>query len=620
MTRRTTFSRRARLATALMLLLLSTATAALAASSSTTLPNGAQLSISIDTPADGTQFLADGAPVPVPVTGTATIGLGEPQATLVYAFDASGSTAGSGGACGTVLACEKTFFTGLNRAAIASGSVNQVGLVVFGADAVQADMTPAGGDDPLGDPADGNTPISSIVLTNANFNYQVAQYTLKNGDANGTNYAAALQEALSELTASTDAKKFMVFASDGLSNLGSLTDFDNAVAAIEATGTVVNSVAVGASSACSGGTAGDLDDVAVNGGACFTVADPNDLPDIIPSLIGSTLTKVELSVDGGTPTAVATTPPTPQPGPAMLTYSTATAGLAPGAHEICATAFGTDVTGGSGDTSTCVDVGVYDLELAPATATNELGSVNSHTVTATLEGPAGSVGGFPVTFTVGGQNAGATGTCAPADCKTDAAGLVSFTYTVPAAPSSLGLDTIIASVTLADPTGTTDTEQVTKTWEDATAPVVTCTPTTNPSGRNVPPAGSNPRSGQNPDGFYVLTASDAVDPNPAISVGDTGSSFVAGPYASGTKIKLVQAPGATPNVRPGAGVIDWQITLKGDASITVSDGSGNTSTVTCNVPPPPKSQRLQAPRKGERGWKPLSLVRRGVTDRGSVVG
>ena len=47
----------------------------------------------------------------------------------------------------------------------------------------------------------------------------------------------------------------------------------------------------------------------------------------------------------------------------------------------------------------------------------------------------------------------------------------------------------------------------------------------------------------------TLTASicsagtDAVDPNPQITVSDTASSFVAGPYASGTKIKLVQAPG-----------------------------------------------------------------------------
>ena len=91
-----------------------------------------------------------------------------------------------------------------------------------------------------------------------------------------------------------------------------------------------------------------------------------------------------------------------------------------------------------------------------------------------------------------------------------------------------------------------------------------------------------------PDGFYLLSANDAVDPNPQIRVHDTGSSFVAGPYHDGTKIKLAQAPGATPGTKPGPGVIDWKITLNGDASVTATDSSGNTTTVSCKVSPPPK--------------------------------
>jgi hypothetical protein len=561
---------------------------ALAGSDSVTLPNGAQLTVSIDSPAPDTEYLADGAPVPVPVTGTATIGVGAPQATIVYVFDASGSTAGSGGACGTVLACEQAFFTGLNDAATSGGSIAHVGLVVFGADAVQADMTPGGADDPLGAPADADTPIDSIILTNSDFDYQVGQYTIKNGLAGATDFAAALQAALGILNASSDPSKFLVFASDGVSNAGGLAAFDTAISALAATGTVANSVAIGAGSSCTGGSDGSLADITVNGGTCYAVADPNDLPDVIPNLIGSTLTDVQMSVDGGAPTSLTTVPATPQPGPASVTYSTMTAGLEPGSHEICVTAFGTDVTGGSANVTTCVTVKVYDLLLSPATATNELGSHPTHTVTATLDGPAGSVGGYLVTFSVGGQNAGASGTCVPADCRTNTSGQVTFTYSVPVAPSSLGTDTITASVTLADPTGATDTEQVTKTWVDTTPPSVTCTPTTNPSGKKVPSAGDNPRSGQNPDGFYLLTASDAVDPNPQVTVADSDSSFVAGPYASGTKIKLVQAPGVRPNTKPGAGVIDWDVTLKGDALVTATDTSGNTATVSCKVPPLPK--------------------------------
>jgi len=586
---RKTSRRRVRLSVVVLGALALTAVPAFAGSASTTLPNGAQLSVSIDSPANGTEFLADGAPVPVPVSGTATIGVGPPQATIVYVFDASGSTLGSGGACGTILACEKAFFTSLNSAAIASGSVNQIGLGIFGADSVAADMTPAAGDVSLGAPGDGNTAINSIVLTNGGFNYEVGQYTLKSGNADGTNYAAGLQQALAILGASTDPKKFLVFASDGLSNLGSVADFNAAVASLAGSGVVANSIAIGASASCTGGSVGDLQDIAVNGGQCFSVPDPNDLPDLIPNLIGSTLTKVELTVDGGAPTVLTTVPATPAAGPVSVTWATTTAGLSPGSHQICATAFGTDVTGGSANVTTCITVEVFDLVLTPASATNELGSDNSHTVTATLNGPAGSVGGYLVDFAVTlGPNAGTGGVCVPAACTTNAAGQVTFAYSVPVAPSSLGTDTIRARVTLNNPTGATDTETAAKTWRDTTPPVASCVPTTNPSGNNIPPAGNNPKSGQNPDGFYELVATDDVDPNPDITVSDTGSSFVAGPYADGTKIKLTQAPGAKPNVKPRPGVIDWHITIKGDAVMTATDGSGNSVSVRCLVPPPPK--------------------------------
>jgi hypothetical protein len=44
----------------------------------------------------------------------------------------------------------------------------------------------------------------------------------------------------------------------------------------------------------------------------------------------------------------------------------------------------------------------------------------------------------------------------------------------------------------------------------------------------------------------------------------------------------------SPGTKPGPDVIEWQIKLKGDALGTATDSSGNTSTVSCNVPPPPK--------------------------------
>src|SRR5690606_37328769 len=92
------------------------------------------------------------------------------------------------------------------------------------------------------------------------------------------------------------------------------------------------------------------------------------------------------------------------------------------------------------------------------------------------------------------------------------------------------------------------------TVPDTTPPVAACRPTTNPSGQNIPAAPGNRGQGQNQDGFYVLLARDVVDPTPDIFVTDSESGTVFGPFASGTQIKLTQAPGATPSIKPGPGV------------------------------------------------------------------
>lgn len=133
------------------------------------------------------------------------------------------------------------------------------------------------------------------------------------------------------------------------------------------------------------------------------------------------------------------------------------------------------------------------------------------------------------------------------------------------------------------------TQTITIAVSDVTKPVASCAPTTNPSDKNVPTAGENPKSGQNPDGFYVLTATDNVDASAQVSIADTGSAFTAGPFPSGTTIKLIQAPGITPHVAPGPGGIDYLVFLKGDLVLTATDASGNASAaVSCKVPPPPK--------------------------------
>jgi len=82
-----------------------------------------------------------------------------------------------------------------------------------------------------------------------------------------------------------------------------------------------------------------------------------------------------------------------------------------------------------------------------------------HTVTAHLTSGGAPLAGQAVTFTVTGQNAGATGTCAPASCMTDSSGNVSFTYHD---GNGAGEDTIKASFT--DAAGSLQSATAVKHW------------------------------------------------------------------------------------------------------------------------------------------------------------
>ena len=121
-----------------------------------------------------------------------------------------------------------------------------------------------------------------------------------------------------------------------------------------------------------------------------------------------------------------------------------------------------------------------------------------------------------------------------------------------------------------------------------TPPVAACQPTTNPSGKNIPRAGDNPKSGQNPDGYYELTAVNHVDPNPDVFLVDLGSGQVFGPFSSGVKIKYTQASGATPRQQRIGGphsAVQWHIIGTGDAAVFAVDDAGNVSDrVPCRGP------------------------------------
>jgi hypothetical protein len=570
-----------------MVFVLLMVTAVLAESNSTFLPNGAELTVSIDDPVTSNEFLIPtGDPSRnVPVEGTASVGLGDPDATLVYVIDGSGSTSNDAGVCGTRLQCEKGFVIGLNDAAIDSGSVDEVGVVVFGEGAVTGDMSPAA-DDQLIIAPNADSYLDTVV-NSATSSGGLTQYTVKSSGGNSTNFAAGLQAALTVVGASSNGTNIVIFLSDGYSNDGGLGAFYDAVDALKTAGVKVYSVAAGEGTDCDGGSQGTLRYMAnETGGECREVVDLNDLLDIIPDLIWTKLNSLEMVVDGGSPVAIDTTPLLPQDGAISVDYTTEVLALSPGDHTICVTAYGEDPAG-TGDVEHCETIHLYQLSLAPDGVINELGTPGQeHTVTAALAGPVDGlapVGNRTINFAiVGGPNSGTAGSSV-----TDAAGLAPYTYAALQGSAGLGTDSIQACVTLKIPLGETGCAYVTKEWVDTTPPEAFCKPGPNPDGE-IP-------SSENEDGFYMASAVDAVwlPEEMEVYIIDSGSGHQWGPFPSGTTFKYTEAPGAKPKKRDmsesGEGYVDYAIKGQGDAIVYAVDGSGNESgRVFCLVPPPPK--------------------------------
>lgn len=602
------------------------------------LPGGTSISVDITAPPNNA--LKAFPPGRVDLQGTAAVGTGVPvpSTLIVYVLDVSFSTIrGDGGAgCGgdqngdgisdTILDCEIAAAKALNALAVSTGTVGRVGVAVFGGrnafdptdtGGAAADVGPAGGDQLFTGPAtDANSAggpdveqvLSSAFSTDMPVDGGVTVFSLKSVGANATNFAAGLSAAASIVTASDASpaspaitSRVIVFMSDGLANTGPTV----ASVAVPA-GVIIKAFAVGSISNCGSDPngLGSLDDVAAKGAAgsdCTHVATVADLPGVVPGIVASKLTSLDLSVDGGPAIDIRSeaTPPIPAAGltgPVSVTYEhTVGPGLAPGIHTLCVTADGSD-GGGTGAVTECINVTVATIDLTPATADNELGTPGqTHTVTATVAaGAAGGVPGVTVDFDIlAGPNTGNT-----ASAPTDGSGQATFTYAATQGLGGLGTDTIEGCFTDQQNDELCDSAQ--KHWRDTTPPQVSCVETTNPHGLKVPPAGSTTlpgsKGGQNEDGFYLVRAVDAVDPDPQIFVQGTSGNPTPpfGPYSSGTKLKITEAPGATPSSKPmgsstgQAGAIAAHITLDSDAVVTAVDFSGNAASVTCFVPPPPK--------------------------------
>ena len=259
-------------------------------------------------------------------------------------------------------------------------------------------------------------------------------------------------------------------------------------------------------------------------------------------------------------------------------------------------------------------VQVVNLTATPATATNEPGSDNQHTVTATIAGDPSVVAGRLVSFVVGGNNAGAKGTCSPSVELQDQRGRSGQLH-LHGAKGRLRASAPTRSRCLrySGHRPATVTVTVAKIWRDTTPPVLKCMPSVNPDGKNIP-------GGSNEDGFYLLTATDTVTAQSNIVIKVNGIGRPNGsPFRSGDTIKYTQAADGKAPVSKTIGgpnsAVAAHVTSGGDAQrdrhrhLGQHRNSHLPGAETTEIEPPRNGHRtkggaaMRGPSQQWRGWK-----------------
>jgi len=370
------------------------------------LPGGTSIEVDNTEPVDGDVYYIPAGETAIDITDAGTAAVGEgfaiPDTTLIYILDASGSTAeySGGTVCGEqqthdlydtppgsgpnqIIDCEILAAINLNDMAVSLGSIDEVAMIMFAGSAVTADATPAGGDDPIIDPAaDANTNTTNDVdevLKSIMVAYWASGeesgfklFTDKpTADIFGTNFGAGIQAALDVAALASNPNVIVAFISDGSCNKGvNVNTFDYG-------DVVFYTFAVGPNATCELDPTGrgSLKDIAdLSGGTCTRVEDPTDLPDILPELIVATLESLEMTVDSVAVPIDVIDPALPQEDPITVSYSTTIYGLGPGEHEICVTAYASDA-GGDGSITDCKTITVVQeaaIDIKPGSYPNSI--------------------------------------------------------------------------------------------------------------------------------------------------------------------------------------------------------------------------------------------------------
>ena len=279
-----------------------------------------QLTIKIDSPANG-------ATVPLAalaVTGTVSLsplgggGGGTPPA-ILYILDTSGSTSSPTQDCngdgtvsaaddfnadnsaGDVLDCEIAGAIALNNS-VKSQGIPAAGAISFADSAAIADADPSGGDQPfVGPGADGNgngTADIEEVLRSIKRG-TIGQFTAKSGTGSGTEFDPPLTTMNGAFQARGPGRDVAFFLSDGSGSLSSApgSPVENAKAA----GYVVNTFSVGGSAAGCGPSSSLKKISDTTGGQCVEVKDPSQLAGQLAgaggSLNGTSITGVAVTAN-----------------------------------------------------------------------------------------------------------------------------------------------------------------------------------------------------------------------------------------------------------------------------------------------------------------------------------
>ncbi|MCX4245027.1 vWA domain-containing protein [Paraliomyxa miuraensis] len=340
------------------------------------LPSGPICSVDIDEPSpDSIQVFPAGSSVPV--NGTAAVGeaVPVPVTTLIYVMDLSGSTNDPGGGCGddpngdgssdTTLDCEIAALTLLHTQATALGTIADTGIAVFASTGATADMIPGmTNNDLLTAPAadlggpPGPDVIDVLRSAESGGSGTLDLFSPRNvGQL--TSFGSGLEAAATIANASTQPEILVVYLSDGLNNQPPAVA--DVIGDLPSNATVFT-FAVGDDASCTNpGSFGSLQDIAdATGGTCIPVPDTGSLPGILPGIIMTRLTDLNMSISGtlvgGAPfgpididpiDVVDPVVPPPLNGPVTVNYEHTLDGLAAGTYTVCVEATCTDVLGGA---------------------------------------------------------------------------------------------------------------------------------------------------------------------------------------------------------------------------------------------------------------------------------